>query len=135
MESLVELFVHVDDFCQVFLPKLEEHLVQSGVIQRRRERALTLSEVMTVLIHFHQSHYRNFKAYYCDYVLSHLRSEFPGLVSYTRSVDFIPSALLPLYVYFRQTCLGDCTSISFIDSTSPDVCLNQRIDPTRSLPA
>lgn len=127
MESLVELFVHVDDFCQVFLPQREQHLLQSGLMQRQRERSLSLSEVMTILIHFHQSQYRNFKAYYCEYVLPHLRSEFPDLVSYTRFVDFIPSALLPLWAYFRQTCLGDCTGISFINSTSLDVCLNQRI--------
>jgi hypothetical protein len=127
MESLVELFVHVDDFCQAFLPKLEQHLLQSGAIQRRRERSLSLSEVMTILIHFHQSHYRNFKAYYCEHVLPHLRREFPGLVSYTRFVDFIPSALLPLCAYFRQSCLGDCSGVSFIDSTSLEVCLTQRI--------
>jgi len=127
MESLVELFVHVDDFCQTFLPQFEKQLLQSGIVHRRRGRSLSMSEVMTILIHFHQSHYRNFKAYYCEYVLLHLRSEFPGLVSYTRFIDFIPSVLLPLCAYFRQTCVGDCTGISFIDSTSLDVCLNQRI--------
>jgi len=127
MKSLLELFVQVDDFCQVFLPILEQHLLTSGVIKRRRERSLSVSEVMTILIYFHQSHYRNFKAYYCEHVLRHLRSEFPGLVSYTRFVDYIPSALLPLCAYFQQTCLGDCTGVSFIDSTSIDVCLNQRI--------
>jgi transposase len=127
MESLLELFVHVDDFCQSFSPVLEEHLLASGIIQRRRERSLSISEVMTILIHFHQSHYRNFKAYYCEHVLTHLRSEFPGLVSYTRFVEFMPSALLPLCAYFQQTCLGNCTGVSFIDSTSLDVCLNQRI--------
>jgi hypothetical protein len=93
-------------------------------MQRRRERSLTTSEVMTILIHFHQSHYRNFKAYYCEHVLRHLRSEFPSLVSYTRFVDFIPSALFPLCAYFRCACLDDCTGISFIVSTSIDVCLN-----------
>jgi hypothetical protein len=82
---------------------------------------------MTILIHFHQSHYHNFKAYYLEYVLPNLRSEFPGLVSYTRFVDYIPSALIPLCAYFKTMCLGDCTGISFIDSTSIDVCLNQRI--------
>jgi transposase len=127
MESLVELFVRVDDFCKAYLPKLERHLLQSGIIQRRRERSLTLSEVMTILIHFHQSHYRNFKAYYCEHVLPHLHQEFPDLVSYTRFVDFMPSALLPLCAYFRNTCLGNCSGISFIDSTSLEVCLTQRI--------
>jgi hypothetical protein len=127
MESLVKLFVHVDDFCQTFLPQFEKQLLQSGTVHRRRGRSLSMSEVMTILIHFHQSHYRNFKAYYCEHVLPHLHSEFPDLVSYTRFVDFIPSALLPLRAYFLQTCLGDCTGVSFIDSTSLDVCLNQRI--------
>ena len=127
MDSLLELFVNVDDFCKVFLPQLEQQMLTSGAIKRRRTRSLSVSEVMTILIHFHQSHYRNFKAYYCEHVVPHLHQEFPGLVSYTRFVDFIPSALLPLCAYFRQTCLGDCTGVSFIDSTSLDVCLNQRI--------
>lgn len=127
MESLVELFVHVDDFCQAFLPQLEQHLLKSGLLQRRRARSLSMSEVMTILIHFHQSHYRTFKAYYCEYVAPQLRSEFPGLVSYTRFVDFIPSALIPLCAYLQSACLGDCTGVAFIDATSIDVCLNQRI--------
>jgi hypothetical protein len=38
-----------------------------------------------------------------------------------------PSALIVLCACFQQTCLGDCTGISFVDSTSLDVCLNQRI--------
>ncbi len=127
MKSLVELFVSVDDFCIVFLPKFNQMLLSSGAIQRRRARSLTISEVMTILIHFHQSHYRNFKAYYCEYVLVHLRKEFPGLVSYTRFVEMMPSALYPLCAYLRLDCSGKCTGISFIDSTSLDECLNQRI--------
>jgi transposase len=127
VESLLELFVHVDDFCQAFLPKLEQQLLTSKAIQRRRARSLSMSEVMTILIHFHQSHYRDFKAYYCGHVLPYLRHEFPGLVSYTRFVDFIPSAVVPLCAYFQQACLGDCSGVSFIDSTALAVCLSQRI--------
>lgn len=127
MESLVELFCDVDDFCQVFIPVLEKQLLESGAIQRRRSRSLCVSEVMTILIHFHQSHYRDFKAYYCDYVCGHLRREFPGLVSYQRFIEFIPSTLIPLCAYLRSRCLGDCTGISFIDSTPIVVCHNLRI--------
>jgi transposase len=127
MQSLVELFVHVDDFCQMYLPVLEKYLLESGAVRRRRERSLSMSEVMTIMIHFHQSHYRDFKAYYCEHVLPYLKNEFPGLVSYTRFVDFIPSALMPLCAYLRYACFGSCTGVSFIDSTSLDVCLNQRI--------
>jgi len=127
MESLVEIFCDVDDFCQAFLPTMEKKAISSGKQIRKRERSLTISEIMTILILFHQSHYRNFKAYYLEHVLVHMNSEFPGLVSYTRFVDYIPSALIPLCAYFKATCLGSCTGISFIDSTSLDVCLNQRI--------
>ena len=95
MKSLVELFVSVDDFCIQFSPKFNQMLITNGAIKRQRARSLSISEIMTILIHFHQSHYRNFKAYYCEYVQVHLRKEFPGLVSYTRFVDFMPSALLP----------------------------------------
>jgi transposase len=102
-------------------------MLTNGLIQRRRARSLTLSEVMTILIYFHQSHYRDFKAYYCAHVLTHLTGEFPGLVSYQRFVQFIPSALIPLCVYLRTRCFGECTGISFIDSTPLVVCHNRRI--------
>ncbi len=88
---------------------------------------MSLGEVTSILIHFHQSHYRDFKAYYTGYVLERLRSEFPGLVSYTRFVEFIPPALIPLCVYLLSSCLEACTGISFMDSTASAVCKNRRI--------
>lgn len=127
MDSLLELFCDVDDFCKGFLPIWNKQLVSSGKMQRQRARSLILSEIMTILIAFHQSHYRDFKAYYTDQVLKYWRSEFPGLVSYTRFVEYIPSALVPLMVFMHTRCLGKCSGVSFIDSTSLDVCLNQRI--------
>jgi len=127
MDSLLELFCDVDDFCKAFSPQWNQHLLSSGQKQRQRERSLTLSEIMTILIAFHQSHYRDFKAYYNHQVMQSWRGEFPGLVSYTRFVEYIPSVLVPLIVYLRTCCLGECSGVSFIDSTSLDVCLNQRI--------
>ena len=127
MESLLELYCDVDDFCQAFLPIWEQHLLSSGQKKRQRARSLSLSETMTILIAFHQSHYRDFKAYYTQQVLKYWHQEFPGLVSYNRFVEYIPSVVVPLMVYLRTSCLGQCSGISFIDSTSLDVCLNQRI--------
>ena len=127
MNSLTELFCDVDDFCQSFVPVWQKQMLSAGEIQRQRARSLSISEIMTILIHFHQPHYRNFKAYYTKYVLERLRKEFPGLVSYNRFVEFIPSVLLPLCVYLRTFCLGICTGISFMDSTALAVCKNPRI--------
>jgi IS5 family transposase len=127
MDSLLGLFCDVDDFCQAFLPIWSQQLLASGAQIRQRPRSLTISEIMTILIAFHQSYYRNFKAYYLEQVMKNWHSEFPGLVSYNRFVEYIPSALVPLIIYLRTYCLGQCSGISFIDSTSLDVCLNQRI--------
>jgi hypothetical protein len=127
MESLLKLFCDVDDFCKIFVPVWEQQQIATGLKRRNRARSLTISEIMTILIAFHESYYRNFKAYYREKVLAQWESEFPGLVSYTRFVEFIPSVILPLTVYLRTCCVGQCSGISFIDSTSLDVCLNQRI--------
>lgn len=51
---------------------------------------------MTLIIYFHMSRYRDFKTYYTRYIQPHLRGEFPYLVSYSRFVELMPLALLPL---------------------------------------
>lgn len=124
--SLLELFVSVDDFCQIFLPVWEQKLMSDGSKKRRRTGQLRLSEIMTILIYFHQSRYRNFKAYYTEHVCKHLRSEFPNLVSYERFVILMPSALGPLSAYLKSL-YGSCSGLSFIDSTALEVCDNHRI--------
>jgi hypothetical protein len=126
MESLLELFVSVDDFCQVFLPFWERKLLEDGSKTRRRSGQLRVSEIMTIIIHFHQSHYRDFKTYYKEHVCQHLRAEFPNLVSYERFVILMPSILGPLSAYLKSL-YGRCHGISFIDSTALLVCDNHRI--------
>jgi hypothetical protein len=82
--------------------------------------------MMTLVVHFHQSHYRNFKAYYRLYVCRHLRDCFPDLLSYTRFVALMPSVLIPLCVYL-QNRKGTAIGLAFIDATSIVVCHNRRI--------
>jgi len=123
--SLLELYCHVDDFCQQWQPMQRKGLPsKSG--QRRRQPRLSESEIMTLVIHFHQSNYRHFKAYYTEYVQAHLRGEFPGLVSYTRFVTLMQRVPLRLWAY-AQSCCGQGTGIAFIDSTALRVCTNYRI--------
>jgi len=126
MMSLLELFVSVDDFCQIFLPVWEAKQLEDGSKKRLRRGQLSVSEIMTIIIHFHQSQYRNFKAYYTEQVCQHLRSEFPNLVSYERFVALMPSVFGPLRAYLRSL-YGRCHGISFIDSTALSVGDNHRI--------
>ena len=125
--SLVALFVDVDDFCNAFQIFLHSHRLGTSTGRRGPKCRLSLSEVMTIIIHFHQSHYRTFKSFYTGYVQVHLRSEFPHLVSYNRFVELMPAALYPLCLYLQQR-LGDPTGIAFIDSTPLPVCHNRRIN-------
>lgn len=130
MFSLEELFCQVDDFCQVFEPLWQQQLLSQGLQRRNRKRSLCLSEIMTIVIGFHQQRYRTFKDYYLNHVRVYWRSAFPGLVSYARFVSWMPSVLLPLCAYLKQ-CFGACTGISFVDATSLKVCHNRRISQHR----
>ncbi len=79
------------------------------------------AELMTIIISFHQSNYRDFKNYYLGYVSKHLKNEFPSLLSYTRFIAIMPSVLVPLCSYLTSQ-LGKPTGIAFIDSTKIEVC-------------
>jgi transposase len=126
MFSLDALFCDVDDFCLYFEPEWHKRLLGHGGIKRRRAKKLCLSEIMTILIAFHQNHYRNFKHFYLDCVKQYWHSAFPGLPSYQRFVEWIPSTLIPLCAYLKR-CFGSCTGIGFVDATSLKVCHNRRI--------
>jgi hypothetical protein len=45
---------------------LQRRLLSASERQRDRAPRLCLSEVMTIIIMFHSSSYRNFKAYYTE---------------------------------------------------------------------
>ena len=98
--SIRKLFCHVDDFCQ-WLTTWENARLLGMTRKRGPAPRMSMSEATTTLIHFHQSHYRDFKAYYRQHVCKHMRSEFPALVSYTRFVELIPSALPAMSLYLR----------------------------------
>jgi hypothetical protein len=102
--------------------------------QRERTGQLCPSEVMTILIHFLQSHYRTFKAYYLEHVQVHLASEFPHLVSYPRFVALIPRMVIPLLAYLqsRDASLHE-HQFHRLDLDSASVIPNASVD-TASLP-
>lgn len=128
--SLLELFCHVDDFWKTFAPSFRAHQVQARIVRRHRTGQLAESEIMTILICFHSSRYRTFKAYYTQHVCVAWRREFPGLVSYSRFVELMPVVLVSLSAYL-ESCRGTCTGISFVDSTPIAVCKNPRIQQHR----
>lgn len=124
--SLLELFVEVDDFYQKFEGWAAKQQLP-GKVNRGPKPLLSVSEVMTLVIHFHQEGYRDFKHYYQKHVCKHLTTEFPSLVSYGRFVELMPTVLLPLCAYLRSR-FGRCSGVAFVDSTPLAVCHNRRIN-------
>ena len=131
--DILPVFCDIDDFCQFFEPLWKRRLLSSGERQRDRAARPGLSEVMTIVVLFHASSYRNFKAYYTEQVMTHYAGAFPRLVSYQRFVELMPAALVPLCGYL-QTRKGECSGISFVDSTSLKVCHDRRIHSHKALP-
>lgn len=130
MDYITELFCLVDDFCIEFEAKQEEVAIGHGQKSRKRASSVSFSEIMTIVILFHQSGYRFFKYYYNMTVRLFWRSEFPILPSYNRMVELLPKCLLALTALFHHI-KGKCTGISIIDSTKLMVCHNKRIERNR----
>ena len=130
--SIVSLFCEIDDFFLTYEKWIAAQCLPEAVAieTRRRRRQLHPSEVMTILIAFHQSGYRTFKHFYLKHVCLYWRAEFPHLVSYSRFVQLKQDVLTLLRLYLATT-LGDCSGVSFVDSTRLRVCDNRRISSHR----
>lgn len=53
-------------------------------------------------------------------------NNFPNTVSYNRFTELMQQSLMPMVLFLKTCCLGDCTGISFIDSTPIRVCKTKR---------
>ena len=122
--NLVEIFYIVDEFCKEIERTMEGHRLVKDTSKKTRNRAFTMSdsEVITIMIMFHQSRYRDIKSFYINYIQQHCKRDFPHTVSYNRFVELQQKALIPMAVFLQLCCLGKCTGISFIDSTPIRVC-------------
>ena len=63
MISLDALFCDVDDFCLDFETQWQKKLLHYGGIKRVRAKSLCLSEIMTILIAFHQNQSTQFQTF------------------------------------------------------------------------
>ncbi len=52
MTKLTETFCNVDDFCKIFISQWEPMLIDNGIRKRRRDKRMSPSEIMTIIIRF-----------------------------------------------------------------------------------
>ncbi len=124
-DKLTTVFCAVDDFCMHYENVYKKQALENRKPFRGTPSNLAISEVISILILFHPSGFRTFKQFYLHLRVYH-KGDFPYLVSYTRFVELIPSALIPLCSFLKSRFVKS-TGINFIDSTPLRVCRNKRI--------
>ncbi len=129
-EIIISVFYDIDNFCME-LKKFFEHDIIScnGKAQSFEPlSALSLSEIMTICIIFHLFGYRTFQWYDTKLIQKQYRKFFPKLVSYNRFVELMSYAAMPLTLFMHFiSSKFPCTGISFVASTTLDVCDSHRI--------
>ena len=68
MDYITELFYILDDFCKKFNESLEKALISDQKTTMKKS-ALSLSEVMTIVILFHKSGFRFFRVAHTPFAL------------------------------------------------------------------
>lgn len=127
-DKVTELFCMADDFCKFFDAMMKKYTLKSDNKRAyHRDSTMSKSEIMLIMILFHDSGYRCLKHFYVEKVCKHLRHLFPKVVSYNRFVELEKQVAVPLDLFIKKVLLGKCTGISFVDSTPLRVCRNQRI--------
>lgn len=130
-DKVTEIFFDIDEFCKVFEPAFTEKLLEDGKKHRKRAFKMSMSEILTITVIFQLSGHRTFKHFYLFYVQKHMKTEFPDTVSYNRFTELMQANMLPLVLFMKTRCLGECTGISFVDSTPVRVCKNKRISSNK----
>jgi Transposase DDE domain len=123
-DKITEIYYLADEFCKEFDSFLSTKLLGN---KPKRKPVMTISEVIAITVIFHSGSFRNMKHFYLFYVQKHLTNEFPNTVSYNRFTELMQSSLLPMSMFLKTCCMGDCTGISYVDSTPVRVCKNKRI--------
>lgn len=123
-DKITEIFYAVDEFSKEFEKKLASYRIGNPP---KKKPKMTTSEVMTIMIIFHGMHYRNIKHFYTNHIQVHMKHLFPQTVSYNRFVELMQGANLSLTLFLKTCCLGECSGITYVDSTPIRVCKNKRI--------
>lgn len=120
------IFCETRDFCREFEPKFNQQLLAAGQRKRIKPSRMSRAEVMTILVLFHRSGFRDLKRFYTKVVCQYRERDFRHLLSYNRFVELQTDALVLLGA-LMQTRLGKCSGVSFVDSSKLPVCNNLRI--------
>ncbi|MBV9527641.1 IS982 family transposase [Sphingomonas sp.] len=123
--DITALYCCLDDFCKAFVDWEAHRLIPSEQM-RQRPGKLSRSEMLLIVVLFHLSPFKHFKAFYTYGIGQQHRACFGELPHYDRFVSLIPRLFTPLMVLLHSLG-GEHTGVYFADSTKLAVCRNRRI--------
>jgi len=126
--KLTEIFIECDDF----MKGIKEFMDAQGLpnpdnSRRKRERQMSESEMMTIIIYYHYSGFRCFKWYYNLVIKKAFASYFPTAFSYNRFIHLMSELNLYLTFFMAACRLSLPTKGNYIDSKKLVVSHNRRI--------
>jgi hypothetical protein len=124
--DITALYCCLDDFSKLFA-EWEAHRLIPSQTTRQRSGKLSRSEMLFIMVLFHLSAYKNFKAFYRYGIGHQYRDCFGDLPHYDRFVSLMPRLFTPLMVLLHSLS-GEETGIYFADSSKLAVCHNRRIN-------
>ena len=89
-------------FAKCLSPQWQKQLPEGGTQKCRRNGRMTTSEIMTILMCSHMSHYRDFKNYYLIHVSHVYKEDFRNLLRYTRFFEVMLRDIVPMCAYFAS---------------------------------
>ena len=97
--KITEIHCLAHDFCKEFEAAIFNKALGN---KPKKKPIISTSEVITIMILFHDKGYKCMKHFYTQYAQKHLVHLFPQTVSYNRYTELMQSASLPLAMFVKQ---------------------------------
>lgn len=120
-DKVIEIFCTIDDFCLEF----EEFERKIRIEDRKPTRVsrLSRSEIITILVLYHQSGYKTFKYFYTHFVKKALKNYFPDIVSYDHFLTLMQGVFMTVMALMYVLCKkAGHHGVYFVDATKLPVC-------------
>ena len=123
--DITALYCCLDDFCKL-VADWEAHGLLPSEQTRQRPGKLSRAEMLLIVVLFHLSLFKHFKAFYCYGIGQQYRAGFGDLPHYDRFVSLMPRLFVPLMVLLHNLS-GEPSGVDVADLTKLAVCHNRRI--------
>ena len=126
-DKVIENFCIIDDLLLEFKEFEAKNWLFGSASKPTRIPQLADSEIITILVLYHQSGYKTFKDFYTRFALKALKGYFPKIVSYDRFLTLMKRVFMTIMGIIQILCLSmNRNGIYFVDATKLPVCHSLR---------